>query len=119
MIEFGEQTDLFQPNLGADYAQLKEAAHSDIVLLAEHTIDLDVRQVFTRAVMREVNMSYLKNGVQPWARHEFYGILKEEVDELWDAIKDNLPMTSVIAEAIQVAAVCLKYMETGDRHRWE
>ena len=44
--------------------------------------------------------------------HEWYGVLKEEVDELWDEIKKNkncyeLSFT-MEKEAIQVAAMALK-----------
>jgi hypothetical protein len=45
--------------------------------------------------------------------HEGYAVLKEEVDELWDEIKDNKnPMTVVRQrdEAIQVAAMAIKFL---------
>lgn len=41
--------------------------------------------------------------------HEGYAVLKEEVDELWDAIKAN-DLVSARAEAVQVAAMALRYL---------
>jgi hypothetical protein len=69
-------------------------------------------------VRRELDHAYAKHGVAPWSRHEFYAILKEEVDELWDAIKADEPLDRVRAEAIQVAAMPVRYLETGDRYGW-
>lgn len=54
--------------------------------------------------------------------HEAYGVLKEEVDELWKAIKnwkgDQEPTfitegfrKSMVHEATQIAAVCLRIIE--------
>jgi hypothetical protein len=39
--------------------------------------------------------------------HEAYAILLEEVDELWDAIKGNLPYDMIKNEARQVGAMAL------------
>lgn len=72
---------------------------------------------FLEAVRDEVDYAVGKHGNDSWGRHEFYGVLKEEVDELWDAIKCDAPQWEVLAEALQVAAVCLRYAETGDRYR--
>jgi NTP pyrophosphatase (non-canonical NTP hydrolase) len=65
----------------------------------------------------ELDHAYAKHGRDPWGRHEFYAILKEEVDELWDAIKADAPQADVRAELTQVAAMCFRYFETGDRYR--
>lgn len=69
-------------------------------------------------VRRELDHAYAKHGTEQWGRHEFYAILKEEVDELWDAIKADEPLDRVRAEAIQVAAMPVRYLETGDRYGW-
>jgi hypothetical protein len=45
--------------------------------------------------------------------HEGYGVLAEEVAELLDAIRSNIPDT-VRIEAIQVAAVALRIAESLD-----
>jgi NTP pyrophosphatase (non-canonical NTP hydrolase) len=71
-----------------------------------------------RLVREELDRAYAKHGREPWGRHEFYGILLEEVDELWDAVKRDEPLERVHAEAIQVAAMCFRYIETGDRYGW-
>lgn len=57
--------------------------------------------------------------------HEGYAILKEEVDELWDEIKDNKAEGSnerQRKEAIQVAAMAIRFvLDISDRqlHRNE
>ena len=66
---------------------------------------------------RELNHAYDKYGRTQWGRHEFYAILKEEVDELWDAIKVDDPQEHVRKEAMQVAAMVFRYIETGDKYR--
>jgi len=68
-------------------------------------------------VCDELDNAYAKHGGEQWGRHEFYGVLKEEVDELWDAIKHDEPMEKVYAELIQVAAMCFRYYETRDRYQ--
>ena len=42
--------------------------------------------------------------------HEGYAVLKEEVDELWDAIKGNVSKNFLEEEAIQVAAMALRFL---------
>ena len=65
----------------------------------------------------ELERAYRKHGRDPWGRHEFFAILREEVDELWDAIKGDMPDEEVVAEAIEVAAMVFRYIETNDRYR--
>jgi NTP pyrophosphatase (non-canonical NTP hydrolase) len=79
---------------------------------------LDFTAAYAR-VRKELDHAYAKHGKQPWGRHEFYAILLEEVDELWDAVKADEPMARVQAEAVQVAAVVFRYLETGDRYGWK
>jgi hypothetical protein len=67
-------------------------------------------------ILAELARAYEKHDRLPWGRHEFYAILREEVDELWDAIKADEPQGRVLAEAVQVAAVVFRYMQTGDRY---
>jgi hypothetical protein len=74
------------------------------------------RAIFFKVVEEEVERVYRKHGRDLWGRHEFYGIIKEEVDEMWDAIKTNKSDDSLAAEIIQVAAMCLRFLETGDRY---
>lgn len=68
-------------------------------------------------ISTELDRAYAKHGRAQWGRHEFYGILKEEVDELWDAIKRDLPQSEVESEMMQVAAMVFRYFETRDRFR--
>jgi hypothetical protein len=42
--------------------------------------------------------------------HEGYAVIKEEVDKLWDAIKGNLLNEIQGAEAIQVAAMAIRFV---------
>jgi hypothetical protein len=65
----------------------------------------------------ELSRAYAKHGQAQWSRHEFYGILKEEIDEVWEAIKRDLPTADLEEEMVQVAAMCLRYFETRDRYR--
>jgi NTP pyrophosphatase (non-canonical NTP hydrolase) len=75
------------------------------------------RQLFFQMLEQEVERAYRKHGRLKWGRHEFYGIIKEEVDEMWDAIKTNQPDDALAGEIIQVAAMCLRFLETGDRYK--
>ena len=46
--------------------------------------------------------------------HEHYAVLREEVDEWWDAVKGNMADCCQY-ELLQVAAVALRYiLENGD-----
>ena len=47
--------------------------------------------------------------------HEGYAVIKEEVDELWDYIKESKKVTPCImqrAEVIQIMAMCVKFLES-------
>lgn len=80
---------------------------------------LDQRRAeITAKIAEELDRAYVKHGGEQWSRHEFYGILKEEFRELEEAIFKDQPMDRVIAELIQVAAMCIRYYETGDRYGW-
>ena len=72
------------------------------------------REGFLLMVKDELDRAYTKHGREPWSRHEFYAILKEEVDELWDDIKADEPLDLMLKELIQVTAMCVRYAETGD-----
>ena len=78
---------------------------------------MTAREQFWTAVRAEIDHAYAKHGRDPWGRHEFYAILKEEVDELWIDVKRDAPTDDVLKELVQVAAMCLRYAETGDRYR--
>lgn len=45
--------------------------------------------------------------------HEGYAVIKEEVDELWDAIKAEKGVTATekqAEEVVQIMAMCIKYI---------
>ena len=42
--------------------------------------------------------------------HEGYAIIKEELDELWDDIKNNENKNKIREEAKQVAAMAIRFM---------
>ncbi len=73
-----------------------------------------MRAEFYGLMERELQLAYAKHGSRPWSRHEFYAVLLEEVEELWDAIKTDAPSPNVRAELVQVAAMCLRYYETSN-----
>lgn len=73
-------------------------------------------QIFN-LISSEVDRAYAKHGRDKWGRHEFYAILKEEVDEAWDAIKADMDSDFLTKEIVQIAAMCFRYLETGDRYR--
>lgn len=75
--------------------------------------------ILNHAIRSELDHAYKKHGREPWGRHEFYAILLEEVEELWQAIKSDAPQEEVLKELRQVAAMCFRYYETGDRYRGE
>lgn len=77
---------------------------------------LDRPQILN-AIQRELEHAYTKHGEERWSRHEFYGVIKEELDEVWDDIKKDRSMKDLVPEIIQVAAMCIRYLETGDRYR--
>lgn len=77
----------------------------------------EFRADFMARIVSEADRAYRKHGDLQWGRHEFYGVIKEEFDEMWDDIKSDAPQEQLEKELIQVAAVCLRYYETRDRYR--
>lgn len=59
-------------------------------------------------VSLELGKAYSKFPEKQASRHEGYAVLLEEVDELWDSIKQNQPKSIVREEAIQVAAMAIR-----------
>lgn len=80
-------------------------------------VSVEHRRQFLASMIAELAHAYRKHGARPWSRHEFYAVMREEVDEVWDAIKTDQPITEVLKEAMQIAAVCLRYAETEDAYR--
>lgn len=66
------------------------------------------------SVKAELLRANKKHGALLHSAHEGYAVLKEEVDELWDDVKqDNLVRAS--KEAIQVGAMAVKFIVCMDR----
>ena len=66
-------------------------------------------------ISHEADRAEAKHG--RWAdAHHGYGVLSEEVDELWDAIKAN-NLAHARLEAVQVGAMALCFLRESDR--WE
>ena len=70
------------------------------------------RTRFLKLMSDEVDRAIKKHGDDRWKRHEFYGIILEEVEEMWDAIKCDDPDEHLLEEMVQVAAMCLRFAET-------
>lgn len=75
------------------------------------------RAKIVELIASELDRAYAKHGTEQWGRHEFYAIIKEEFDEVWDSIKADEPQERLREEIIQVAAMAFRYLETGDRYR--
>lgn len=92
------------------------------------------RTNFFQTVEDEVERAYKKHTKHQWGRHEFYAIILEELEEtieafrfrfflprrirrIWHLIKRDASQEVLTKEIIQVAAMCLRYLETGDRYR--
>jgi NTP pyrophosphatase (non-canonical NTP hydrolase) len=73
------------------------------------------RQEVFDAMAAELDHAYAKHGKELWGRHEFHSILMEEFEEVWDVIKKDGDTQDMVEEIVQVAAMCLRYLETGDR----
>ena len=67
-------------------------------------------------VEKQLQYALNKHGKEPWSRHEFYGILREEFEEVWEAIKLDQPVGLLNKEIYQVMAVCKRYLEIGDKN---
>ena len=91
---------------------MTEIKKQDTTVRVIPTVRVIRRLELKNLIDAELQHAYEKHGVLPWGRHEFYAILKEEVDELWEAIKKDRPTEEVEKELVQVAAMCFRYYET-------
>ena len=66
---------------------------------------------FLAAVYRELARARTKNGPMH-SHHEAWGVIQEELDEVWDEVKRQQPDPQrIIAELVQVAAMCARWAE--------
>lgn len=85
-------------------------------------------------IVKEIDRAYGKHGRQQWGRHEFWGVLQEEFEEaiesfrlrfllprqmrrIWQNIRQDSAQDELTKEIVQLAAMCFRYLETGDRYR--
>jgi hypothetical protein len=84
------------------------------------TEDETTREKIFKAIATELDRAYIKHGREKWVRHQFYGIIKEEFREMEDEIfkGGRVPFVKEDCEReiIHVAAMCFRYLETGDRN---
>lgn len=73
-------------------------------------------------ILKEIlaEFQYAKTKFAPFNNsHEGYAVIKEELDELWDEIKNNKFPTSSMRnqreEAIQVAAMAIRFIKMLDK----
>jgi NTP pyrophosphatase (non-canonical NTP hydrolase) len=74
-------------------------------------LDFERRNLIINNVREEVQHA-IEDFPPMRSAHEGFAIIKEEVDELWDAIKDNKnrDVLDVHNEARQVAAMAVRFM---------
>lgn len=96
---------------------LNRAAEASAPAEASRHYSSEHRLQFWAAVQAELAHAYAKHGALPWSRHEFFAVLREEVDELWDDVKSDAPTENLLREMIQIAAMCVRYAETPDRYK--
>lgn len=70
------------------------------------------REQFLRFVTQELDRAYVKHGAPLWGRHEAYAIIKEELDEMWEAIRADSTTAFMRKELVQVCAMAIRYAET-------
>ncbi|MBC9913142.1 hypothetical protein [Chitinophaga varians] len=63
------------------------------------------------AIDDELSKAKAKHGENPFhSPHEGFAVLKEEVDELWDEVKKDSDRETMKKEAIQVAAMAIRFI---------
>lgn len=78
---------------------------------------LDVRYTSAlREIFLETERAKKKFPKDFATKHHGYAVLLEEVDELWNDIKKDVTDGSDIKEAIQVAAMALRYVAEFGNH---
>jgi len=68
---------------------------------------------FFERVASELSKALGKHGKEPWSRHQAYGIIKEEFDEFWEAIRHDASDEELLHELSHVAAMCQRFADTS------
>ncbi len=86
------------------------------IIKRDKVMDLVAQEIESAIYKRCCRISYCKPDGDFTSPHEAYAILKEELEELWEDIKnDDGKSYHANREAIQVAAMAIKYvMSYGD-----
>jgi hypothetical protein len=80
------------------------------------TIDLTLQDVRMKALddaLAAVRREYIRaiEKFPPFnSSHEGHAVIREEMDELWDDVKANAPAEQMKKEAIQIAAMAIRYV---------
>lgn len=64
-----------------------------------------------QTISAELHRARAKHPTDMRSRHEGIAVLQEEVDELWDKIKEDASIEEVRAEVIQVAAMAVRFLQ--------
>ena len=70
-----------------------------------------MRKAFQELVEVELERARMLFPRRQASMHEGYAVMLEEVDELWESIRRNAHSASIIAEAVQVAAMAQRLAE--------
>ena len=62
-------------------------------------------------VSQELEYARFKHPEPYHSGHEGCAIIREEFEELWDEVKKDMPLDRQRAEAIQVAATAIRYVQ--------
>lgn len=80
----------------------------------ENNTSIAIEAKVIKQILDSVETEYLRalhKFPQPMkSAHEGYAVLLEEVDELWDEIKNGQDKEMMCAEAIQVAAMAVRFI---------
>ena len=71
-----------------------------------HEYDIDIGLQAIRAEYKRATYKFSAFA----STHEGWAVLREEVDELWDVVKNNGDCDALRREAIQVGAMALRFL---------
>src|ERR1051326_6951069 len=57
-----------------------------LIMKATRVSYMSNRSAVMLAIVTEIDRAYVKHGMEQWSRHEFYGIIKEEFEEMQEEI---------------------------------
>ena len=69
----------------------------------------EILDEIVQTMLRELHQATIKFG-KFRTKHEGYAVILEELDELFDVIKQNGPQERLVEEAIQVGAMAIRFV---------